>query len=114
SSDEQSSDEQSSDEQSSDEQSSDEQSSDEQSSDEQSSNEQSSDSTPRGELSSVNPDESSKDSPTGSAVSPQQEMGMSQEEARKLLQSIRDRDLIRRLRRQARLRSQRVPVERDW
>ncbi|MEE2938649.1 MAG: hypothetical protein VYA84_21915 [Planctomycetota bacterium] len=112
--DEQSSDEQSSDGQSSDEQSSDEQSSDEQSSDGQSSDEQSSDSTPRGELSSVNPDESSEDSPTGSAVSPQQEMGMSQEEARKLLQSIRDRDLIRRLRRQARLRSQRVPVERDW
>ena len=39
---------------------------------------------------------------------------MTEEEARKLLQSIRDRDMLRRLRKRAAERALRVPVERDW
>ena len=39
---------------------------------------------------------------------------MTKEEARKLLQSIRDRDLQRRLQRRAADRARRVPVEKDW
>ncbi len=39
---------------------------------------------------------------------------MTKEEALKMLQSVRDRDLMRRLRRLRRERSRRVPVERDW
>lgn len=39
---------------------------------------------------------------------------MTQEEAEKMLQAIRDRDMIRRLRRQAAERNQHIPVDRDW
>ena len=39
---------------------------------------------------------------------------MTQQEAEKMLQAIRDRDMIRRLRRQAAERNQHVPVDRDW
>lgn len=39
---------------------------------------------------------------------------MTKEEALKLLQAVRDRDMLRRLRQQQQERSRRVPVERDW
>lgn len=39
---------------------------------------------------------------------------MSRQEALKVLQSVRDRDMIRRLRQQQRQRSRRVQVEKDW
>jgi len=39
---------------------------------------------------------------------------ISRQEALKLLQSVRDRDMIRRLRQQQRQRSRRVKVEKDW
>ena len=39
---------------------------------------------------------------------------MSRQEALKLLQSVRDRDMIRRIRQQQRQRPRRVQVEKDW
>ncbi|MDB4532844.1 hypothetical protein N9248_00905 [bacterium] len=68
---------------------------------------------PSGELTAVNEE---NDSSTQEAAEP---IGvasdqMTEEEARKLLQSIRDRDMLRRLRKQAAERALRVPVERDW
>jgi Ca-activated chloride channel family protein len=39
---------------------------------------------------------------------------MSREEALKMLQSVRDRDMLRRMRQQQQERSRRVPVDRDW
>ncbi len=51
------------------------------------------------------------------ATSEENESGrqaMSREEALKLLQAVRDRDMLRRLQRQQLERSRRVPVERDW
>jgi len=39
---------------------------------------------------------------------------MTQQEAMKMLQSVRDRDMIRRYRREAAKRSRYIPVERDW
>ena len=39
---------------------------------------------------------------------------ISREEAMKLLQAVRDRDMLRRLRQQQRERVQRVPVDKDW
>lgn len=72
--------------------------------------------TPSGELSAENqPANESENRETGEAM---EEAALSDqitdEEARKLLQAIRDRDLQRRLRRRAIQRLRRVPVERDW
>ena len=39
---------------------------------------------------------------------------MTREEALKMLQSVRDRDMLRRLKQQRRQRTRRVPVEKDW
>jgi Ca-activated chloride channel family protein len=39
---------------------------------------------------------------------------MTIQEAQKMLQSIRDRDMLRRLRRQAAERDRHLPVDRDW
>ncbi len=39
---------------------------------------------------------------------------ISREEALKLLQSVRDRDMLRRLQKQQRQRSRRVQVDKDW
>ncbi|MEZ6125479.1 MAG: hypothetical protein R3C49_20215 [Planctomycetaceae bacterium] len=39
---------------------------------------------------------------------------MTREEALKLLQAVRDRDMIRRLKQQRQERSRRIPVDRDW
>ena len=39
---------------------------------------------------------------------------MTREEALKMLQSVRDRDMLRRIENQRRQRIRRVPVEKDW
>ena len=39
---------------------------------------------------------------------------MTAQEAEKMLQAIRDREMIRRLQRQAAERNRHVPVDRDW
>jgi len=39
---------------------------------------------------------------------------MTRQEALKMLQSVRDRDMLRRLQQQRRQRTQRIPVEKDW
>ena len=68
--------------------------------------------TPSGELTSVNdePNETSPDEDQQAAVTGQ----MTREEALKMLQSVRDRDMLRRLQQQQRQRSRRVRVDKDW
>ena len=39
---------------------------------------------------------------------------MTRQEALKLLQAVRDRDMIRRYQQRQRQRQRRVPVEKDW
>ena len=39
---------------------------------------------------------------------------MTKQEAQKMLQAIRDREMIRRMQRQAAERNQHQPVDRDW
>ena len=39
---------------------------------------------------------------------------MSKEEALKMLQAVRDRDMLRRLRQEKAERSRHIPVDRDW
>ncbi len=69
--------------------------------------------TPQGQLSAANqPQDPPQASPQ--TVQPLETDRMTEEEARKMLQAIRDRDMLRRLRRQAAERSRRIPVERDW
>lgn len=64
-----------------------------------------------GDLSSANPDVSTqRNSAEGKPVNP----AMTREEAMKMLQAIRDREMQRRRELQRRARSRRVPVERDW
>ena len=75
---------------------------------------------PTGELSSVNPstseDSSEQENASGAvAQQPGSENGMmTRQEALKLLQAVRDRDMIRRYRQRQRQRQQRIPVEKDW
>ena len=66
-----------------------------------------------GELTAVNDDQNASERETAESVRVATDQ-MTEEEARKLLQSIRDRDMLRRLRKQAAERASRVPVERDW
>ena len=66
-----------------------------------------------GELTTVNEQEESPNQEQGEPTLVKTDQ-MTEEEARKLLQSIRDRDMLRRLRKQAAERALRVPVERDW
>ena len=75
--------------------------------------EESSEEPPQGELSAAN--ESEQD--PGSAQQQTQAFRggtMTNEEARKMLQAIRDRDMLRRLRRRAAEQRRRIPVEKDW
>ncbi len=75
---------------------------------------------PEGDLSAVNDmqanDEPSEDKPNGSMArqNDQNSGTMTRQEALKLLQAVRDRDMLRRLRQQQRQRRNRVPVEKDW
>ena len=68
-----------------------------------------------GELTADNQGEEEKGN--AQAIQPKQadEKGlMTREEALKMLQAIRDRDMLRRFQQQRRQRSRRVPVEKDW
>ncbi|MCA9133045.1 MAG: hypothetical protein KDA45_07810, partial [Planctomycetales bacterium] len=72
--------------------------------------------TPAGQLTAAEPP-ADGEPPAGSATVPAsntREGLMSKEEALKLLQAVRDRDMLRRLRQEQRERARRVPVERDW
>jgi Ca-activated chloride channel family protein len=72
---------------------------------------------PKGELSIAGDKEeksNDKDQQTAAAFDPTMDGEMTQQEAEKMLQAIRDRDMLRRLRRQAAERNQHVPVDRDW
>jgi Ca-activated chloride channel family protein len=68
--------------------------------------------TPLGELKSINPDNDSLKEDNPQAI--HGATRMTNEEAMKLLQSIRDRDLLRRLLQKQKERARRVPVEKDW
>ena len=73
--------------------------------------------TPAGQLSAANEaaEEDSEKPSTAAAIESNDDEGrMSREEALKMLQSVRDRDMLRRLRQQQRERSRRRPVDRDW
>ena len=69
--------------------------------------------TATGELTSENDNQPPSQ---GTAVSgeTEDERPMTREEALKLLQSVRDRDMIRRLQQERRERSRSIPVARDW
>jgi Ca-activated chloride channel family protein len=72
---------------------------------------------PQGELTSSGdmvekPDQ--QDKQNAAAFDPSKDGEMTAQEAEKMLQAIRDRDMIRRLRRQAAEQNQHVPVDRDW
>ena len=76
---------------------------------------------PKGEVTAANESQSeaTKDASEASSLSADQQNAddngmMSRQEALKLLQAVRDRDMIRRLRQQQRQRSRRVQVEKDW
>jgi Ca-activated chloride channel family protein len=69
-----------------------------------------------GELSSNNEDEPSAEPASGDAVKESQleDQSMTPEEAQKMLQAVRDRDMIRRYRLQQMQRSRQIQVDRDW
>jgi len=70
---------------------------------------------PQGELSAAGEEtKDGKDNKPIAAFDPAKDGEMTKQEAEKMLQAIRDRDLLRRLRRQAAERNQHVPVDRDW
>ena len=76
---------------------------------------------PEGEVTAANESQSedTKDANEATSLSTTQQNVddngmMSRQEALKLLQAVRDRDMIRRLRQQQRQRSRRVQVEKDW
>ena len=71
---------------------------------------------PAGELSAGGEQENEDGEPRGAVMGdPNAEDGlMSKEEALKMLQAVRDRDMLRRLRQQQAERSRHVPVDRDW
>lgn len=69
---------------------------------------------PEGDLKAANQQDEKQ--PAGAVAKSQEgrERLMTREEALKLLQSVRDRDMLRRMNKQQLERSRRVPVERDW
>lgn len=67
-----------------------------------------------GELTAADPAARAGAAETTSDENEAGRQAMSREEALKLLQAVRDRDMLRRLQRQQLERSRRVPVERDW
>ncbi|QDU56927.1 prolipoprotein diacylglyceryl transferase [Aeoliella mucimassa] len=70
---------------------------------------------PQGELSAAESQEdSSSEAAEGQTVQGVKEGEMTEEEAEKMLQAIRDREMLRRLRRQAAERDRHIPVDRDW
>jgi Ca-activated chloride channel family protein len=72
---------------------------------------------PKGKLAAATKQDKSKDAQNKQeAVDPDSatDSPMTRQEAEKMLQAIRDRDMLRRLQRQAVERDQHVPVDRDW
>lgn len=71
---------------------------------------------PQGELSAANEEEAKQGDEKREAVAfdPAKDGEMTQQEAEKMLQAIRDRDLLRRYNRRQNERQQYVPVDRDW
>ena len=73
---------------------------------------------PKGNITSANEQKDSDGDPTGSgnmANNDEQDNGMmSRQEALKLLQAVRDRDMLRRLRQQRQQRQRRIKVDKDW
>ncbi|HEX5471566.1 MAG TPA: hypothetical protein VFW73_06750, partial [Lacipirellulaceae bacterium] len=72
---------------------------------------------PKGKLATASKQEKPKDAQNKQqAIDPDSaaDSTMTRQEAEKMLQSIRDRDMLRRLQRQATERDQHVPVDRDW
>ena len=60
-------------------------------------------------------DENKKAVASGAMAGPNAKDGlMTREEALKMLQSVRDRDMLRRMQQQRQERSRHVPVDRDW
>jgi Ca-activated chloride channel family protein len=71
---------------------------------------------PAGELTAAS-EQNAEDKTGGrvAAVEPGEEEGlMTKEEALKMLQAVRDRDMLRRLRHEQIERSRHIPVDRDW
>ncbi|WP_404310311.1 VWA domain-containing protein [Neorhodopirellula lusitana] len=70
-----------------------------------------------GELAGAEPSDSnsaSQPATTNDQGEPQTPLTMTEEEAQKMLQAVRDRDMIRRFRQQQLRRLRQVPVEQDW
>lgn len=69
---------------------------------------------PAGQLATANEDDERTEGGVAGQEAIEGTATMTFEEAQKMLQAIRDRDFLRRLRRQQIERSRRVPVEKDW
>ena len=67
-----------------------------------------------GELTADNQSKAKKGDESAARVSQPGDGLMTREEALKMLQSVRDRDMLRRLQQQRRQRIRRVPVDKDW
>lgn len=81
---------------------------------EQEKSEQRPDEAQTGELEADN-EESMKPTPDmGNSAKLAEPESMTEDEARKMLQAVRDRDMIRRFRQQQLRRSRQVPVDKDW
>jgi Ca-activated chloride channel homolog len=79
-------------------------------------NDQNEQQSPDGELTSANQQDSEREANEQTEPQPvvDQEGRMTKEEAMKLLQSVRDRDMLRRLRQAQADRQRQKPVEKDW
>ena len=67
-----------------------------------------------GELTADNQSKAKEGDESAARVSQPGDGLMTREEALKMLQSVRDRDMLRRLQQQRRQRIRRVPVDKDW
>lgn len=92
--------------------------SDEQPSDPQQANQDNADDAsqqpPDGELKALNEEGEGDEVPGYRPQQIQQSQKMTMQEARKMLQAVRDRDLRRRLQKLQQMRARRIPVEKDW
>lgn len=67
-----------------------------------------------GELEADDENSNNQTAETGNSAELAESESMTEEEARKMLQSVRDRDMIRRFQQQQLRRSRQVPVDKDW
>ncbi len=70
--------------------------------------------SPRGELTTENPEMPDQDNTSKEAASIDRMGEITKDEANKMLQAIRDREMLRRLQKQYQQRRRYVPVEKDW